>query len=269
MQTQSLYTFKDYKSFIKYQISSAETTWGLISKLSGAAGCQRSYFSRAMTSHIHLTSDHAYGLCHYWKFSERETEYFLTLLEKDRVASSNLKKHLNERLKKLKVEHESLQHRVARPKAEYGPKEFEYYSAWYFSAVHILTSIPEYQTPFAISKKLQLEIQIVHNALERLESWQLVKNENARWIFNSSEIHASRETPIASLHHGNWRTRAVLNSQSFDRESLHFTVVQSVSNNAWEKIKDKLLQVITEVSEIAGPSQEEKLVCLALDFFGV
>jgi hypothetical protein len=55
--------------------------------------------------------------------------------------------------------------------------------------------------------------------------------------------------------------------QSADPESVHYTVVQSLSKVDFERVKQRLLELIQETARISGPSKEEKLMCLACDFF--
>lgn len=50
-------------------------------------------------------------------------------------------------------------------------------------------------------------------------------------------------------------------------ESVHFTVVQSVSEKDFEKIRALVLDAIRGVAKVAGPSPEEKLFAFTCDFF--
>ena len=269
MTEDSVFAYYDYKQYISSQIESNPAKWGLISKLAVAAGCQRSYLSRALSSAVHLTPDHVFGLSEYWKLTESETDFFLLLLEKDRVSTLALRERIASKIKKLKSEHDNLANRVKRPKVDMGEKEICYYSVWHFSAIHIIVSIPGYQTAKAIAERLQLDVRLVEDTLRALEEFGLIRHERNRWVFNSSEIHIPKVSALASLHHANWRHRAIQDSQKRLDESIHFTVVQSIDKKAWTQIREKMLALIDQATEIARPSREEKLICLACDFFEV
>lgn len=135
------------------------------------------------------------------------------------------------------------------------------------SAIHILVSIPDFQTPNAISKKLCLPADVVKAALESLQQMGLIKNMGDKWIFASQSIHLPSDSPFVSLHHNNWRQRAVLSSAHKHKESLHYTSIQSMTMKCFEQIREKILQTIDEANALAGPSREEELVCFNIDFF--
>jgi hypothetical protein len=59
----------------------------------------------------------------------------------------------------------------------------------------------------------------------------------------------------------------VLDSQNPASDGVHYTVVQSVSKADFEKIKQLVLDTIDQYARVAGPSKEEELVTLAVDFF--
>ena len=265
----TVFDYSDYKDLIRGKIASTQESWGLISKMAKAAGCQRSYLSKVLSGSIHLTPDHAYGLCDFWGFTQTQSDYFLLLLEKDRAASKKYRTHIEHRIAVIKRENENLAKRLQRPRVEAGEKELTYYSAWHWTALHILSSIPAFQTIKAMSSRLQLPEELVRHSLEKMQEHGLVRQEKGHWKFSSTEFHIPRESLLVGLHHNNWRQRAVLNAQQLDHESVHYTVVQSMSRQTFEKIRQNMLQFIDEAAKIAGPSKEEELVCLTCDVFKV
>ena len=257
----------DYKAYLNKLVESS--SWGAVSRLADAAGCQRSYFSKVLNGPIHLTTDHASGLCDYLEFSEKESDYFIALLELGRAATPAYRKRIQKKLKTLKDEHENLTSRLERAPVKMGEKEMLYYSAWYFSAIHILVSIPEYQSTDAICKRLQLNSSIVLAALELLSSFGFVKQNGKMWTYAGSELHVPNNSPLVQLHHNNWRQRAITDAQSNKAGVVHFTAVQSVSKEVAEVIKSSALEFIETSIRLAGPSSSEEMVCLTLDFFRV
>lgn len=269
MADASVFNYSDYKEAMKAWIAESEgsSSWGLITQMAKKAQCQRSHLSRVLNGSMHLTPDQGYGLCQYWELTALEAEYFLALLDHARAASATYRSHLEEKLARLKREQENLTRILNRPRIGPGEKEITYYSAWHWSAIHILTSVPQYQTIQSISRKLRIDETFVQECLETLARFGMVKQDKGRWIFTSSDIHLPRESPLAALHHNNWRQRAVLNAQSLDQDSIHYTMVQSMSRQAYEKIKQQLVNLIDSSVQIAGPSHSEKMICIALDLF--
>jgi uncharacterized protein (TIGR02147 family) len=265
----SLFSFHDYKDYIRQKIQESEAQWGLISRLATAAGCQRSYLSRVLSSEIHLTSDHLFRLARFWRLADDETDFFLLLLDREKAASPELRENLEGKIRARRREFEDLQKRVNRPRVAYGDKDLRYYAAWYVSAMHILVSIPRFQTADAIARALQLDARTVQDTLRFLETNGFVARDGARWAYRAGEQHVPRDSPLVSMHHNNWRARAVLDAQRTAGDGLHFTAVQSIDRRAWELLREKILAHIEEFSRIAAPAKEERLVCFSCDFFDV
>lgn len=176
-----IFSFNSYKEFIKKQINDNSESRGYQSKLAEAARCQKSYLSHILHSHHHLNPDQACGLALFWDLNNEETDWFLLLVDIERAQSESLKKRLREKLRYIKTAREDLAPRFKKPRIKVSEKEFFYYSSWHWSAIHIITSIPRYQTVEAISEKLGLPKSLVRDCLQNLEEIGLVKASNGRW----------------------------------------------------------------------------------------
>jgi len=266
LRMNNLLLFTDYKAFLRKQMSSTEET---LTDLAAAAGCQRSYFSRVLNSEIHLTPEHAFNLAAHWRMQNPRDIYFLALVDYARAGTTSLKRHHFQKLNQIKAEQESLDRLVNRPRVENSIDVNTYYSAWYWSAIHIATSIPQLQTEESLSQKLGLPLTVVSKCLNVLREAGYVKQSGKKWVYVTGAAHASAGSTFVVNHHNNWRSRAVLSSQEGDSENVHFTVVQSISVSAYQKIRQRMLEFIQESAAIAGPSNEEELIVLNCDFFKV
>jgi uncharacterized protein (TIGR02147 family) len=263
----SVYSFRDYREYIQAQIAASGSEWGLISRMAAAAHCQRSQLSRVLSGHLHLTPDQAFGLSEFWKLDEPAHTYFLKLVEFARASQKRYRDRLSSELDRLRKNQENIAERLRQPPVEVSEVEAFYYSAWHWTALHILVSVPEYHTPRQISERLGLPLRTVESCLERLKKFGLVKLTGGRWSFNSQTTHLPKSSPFISVHHSNWRQRAVTDSQSDASDGLHYTMVQSISEKDYSAIKQMILSMIEEYNRTAGPSKEEELVCFTCDFF--
>ena len=93
---------------------------------------------------------------------------------------------------------------------------------------------------------------------------RLVRLEIDRWIFSGESIHLPKESSLVNQHHANWRSRAMVS-----QGEVQYSGVQSLSEEAAEKIKRDLVKAIDAAVKVAEPSPPEKLVCLNVDFFEV
>jgi uncharacterized protein (TIGR02147 family) len=267
--TKNLYSTDSYVQVIKSKINEKKEKWGLISAMAEACGCQKSHFSRVIGGKVDLTLEQAAGICDYFGFSEIETNYFLNLVQYARAGTKLLKQKIERRIRHIRQEQEDLSKRLNKPSIGVEQKEILYYSAWYWSAIHILVSIPSFQTVKTIAQKLSLSEEFVTYCLETLEQYDLVGRNGSIWKTTSTPIHLSKKSSLIGLHHNNWRARAVLAAQSPLDDGIHYTVVQSVSQSDYIKIKQILLDTVDEYMKTAGPSNEEELVCFCLDWFRV
>jgi hypothetical protein len=169
----------------------------------------------------------------------------------------------------MKRRHESVQERMGRTQHSVAGMERQYFSTWIWSALHFLTSIPAFQTVDAISNRLKLSSTLIEQHLIELEKMGFIEKKQNRWIYRSGEFHAPKDSPLVILYHQNWRNRAVTDSYEMQDSSVHSTTVQTLSRADYEKIKEMLLHFLSEVSQIAGPSNPEECMALTCDLFQV
>ena len=242
---------------------------GQLSRASESLNCQRSYLSRVITEELHITPDHAFNLAKFWKLTSDEREYFQTLVEMDRAADSQYRAHLKARLLDAKRKHESIQERTNRSSLSIDAVQASYFSSWLWSAIHFLTSIPEYQSVEAIGDRLGLKHDSVLFYLRQLETLGFIENVNGRWKYKSGEFHAPKNSPLVLLHHQNWRGRAVVDAQEFETDNIHFTGVHTLSRVDFERLKELMLSFIAEATQVAGPSEPEEAIAITCDLFRI
>lgn len=265
--TITVFEFNDYREFIKSQIKARSDNWGLITKLSKAAKCQRSYLSKVLIGEANLTTSQLFGIARHWGLREDESEYLLLLLEIEKAGSEDYRQHLLRKLKALKDKHQDLSKRVKRDLVIENSKDLFYYSSWHWVAIHILTSIPEFQTTKSISERLAISLSQVEFALKQLEEAGFVAFREGKWKYAGRAQHISKKSAMVPMHHSNWRQRAVMDAQDPTSNGIHFTVVQSLSHMDYARIQELLLNTIEEIGKIANPSKEEELICFTCDLF--
>ena len=261
----NVFSYKNYLEILQESLKSNQETRGFHGQLAKAADMHPSYLSRILHGSIHLTPDQAAGLCEFWKLNHDESQYFLTLVNWERAGSPLLKKRLAAELKNIKAQHEDLGAQLPAEKID-NLKENLYYSAWYFSAVHVLLTIPEFQTEVAIAGKLNLPMLQVRKILESLEQWQLVQKVKNKWEPTKNNVHLANHSWMSGFHHTNWRTKMCDKIQFQNPEDLHYTGVHSLSRNDFKKIKDLLTDALVNVDKTVRPSKEEELCCLVIDW---
>ncbi len=262
----SIFDYKDYKNFLK---ALCQEQRGLLTKLATAAECQKSYFSSCLKDKCHLTLDHIHGISEFLSLGEQEESYFFLLFEKDKCTTLKLKRKLENKLKLISREAFRLKNQqegaLIIKDSEIGLSE--YYSSWIFMAIHSLTSINKYQSIEKISEKLMLSKATTEYHLQQLIKLDLVKFENNKYFWNTFNMHLSDDSNWINRHHNNWRINCIHKLQKKDGESLHYTVVQSMSESDFEILKKKIAQFIKEFNKISDPSNPEESYNLNIDFY--
>lgn len=263
-----IFKFGQYQSYLLHRMQeSAER--GTLARWSEAAQCQRSHLSRVLAGTLHLTMEQAFRLGQYFHLDLDAERYFLKLVEYERAGDSRYKEKLKNELTEIRESQEDFSKRLNYTKLKATEQEFLYYSNWYWGAIHILVSVPKYQNDVHIAQRLQLPIEIVQECLKKLEEFKLIEFKNDRWHFTSPHIHLAKNSPFNAINQSNWRSRAVVDTQTPNSDGLHYTVVQTMSHKDAKKIKMMLFQAIDDYTKIANPSREEELFCFNCDFFQV
>ena len=268
MITKSIFSFSSYKDLMAHYLT-GQSNRGQLTRAATALNCQRSYLSRVITEELHLTPDHAYNLSKFLKLSPDERNYLLTLVDFERAADSEYRGHLKGRLNEIKRKNDSLSERTHRQNVSMEAPEMHYFSSWFYSAIHFLTSIPAFQTVEALSEHLCLKENVVLRCLDFLRTHGFIEQKRNLWIYKRGEFHLPKNSPLVVLHHQNWRARALLDAQNFENNNIHFTSVQTLSREDAEKLKSVLLDFISTASLIAGPSNPETGVALMCDLFEI
>ncbi|MGH1469303.1 MAG: TIGR02147 family protein [Bdellovibrionales bacterium] len=240
----TVYSFTNYKDFLKHVIDSSKR--GVITRLAEAAGCQRSYLSQALSTQVNLTSDQVYNISTHLDLGEEEQDYLLLLLEHEKAASHLYKKRLNQKLESLRKSASRLSKKVSQKKnTEINPK---YYSAWYYSAIHIATSMRSMKSEKDFAALLNLKVSTVSKVLKELKSWKLIKYEDESWIYNASfQLHLDDESIYNRLNHSNWRTHT-LSLPIQPEQNINYTSVFTISKKDFKKIRTQFLDFLQSLN---------------------
>lgn len=265
----SIYSYIEYRLFLRDWLDQDHQPRGLLSKISEALSCQNSHVTRVLREEVHLTPDQAFLLCQFMKLTDSESHFFMKLVDYERASNINYRNDLKKQLSLLKQEQEDLSKRFKENEITQKENEMVFYSQWLWTAIHSLIAISQYQTEYALSKRLGVDEKTIKEYLEKLLKMGLAQKKNERWIHAGGSIHLSKDSPMVSVHHNNWRLRAVADSQDKNSSGLHYTVTQSLSVKDMDNMKALFLRTIDDYKKIAEPSVSEEVICFNLDFFEI
>jgi plasmid maintenance system antidote protein VapI len=266
----SVIQFENEIKYLKERLKFEGQTWGLVGKWADLAGCHRPQFSNILAEKASFTIEQAFQLAKGLGLSEIEREFFLLLVELRRSGLADYRNHIKQKIQKIRDEQERLELRLKRQESMPTSTPLSYYSAWFWSAIHIASSIPELQTPVVLAKALGLSKDFVLQILVQLESWGYVARSGPdHWVWVSGETHAPKSSPLSVLHQSNWRFKAIENAQMFRSHSVHFTGVYSMNQAAFDELKELLLRYIETYNQKASAAPAKISVCFNTDLFRI
>ncbi len=261
-----LFDYKNYKEYIVDRLKN-EKKRGMQSAYSKAAGCKNSYFSQMLKTKINLTQEHAINLCNLWQFNEMETEYFLLLLDYARAGTIKLKEFIHKKLNDIRRKSSELA--IQFTPAKDSKKFYEYYSSWYYAAIHMALGIKGLDTPYNISKRLYINEKKVNKCLSYLKKVGLADEKNGFWKSTEKNIHLPRESFMASPQHKNIRIFSLNKLDEENENDMFFSSFYSLSYEDFFIIRDELLKTLTKIRQKVLQSKEEDVFCLICDWFKV
>lgn len=261
----NLFVFSSAVGYLKSRVEESSGTYRYKSSLAEAAGCQLSYLSQILSGKALLSLDQAVGLAELWQLSSLETDYFLELVQLERAGTPKLKNILKRRITEIKKEGERLTSRITQLENQIVP-DSSYYLTWYYTAIHILLTIPSFDSEAPIGKRLGISIEKVRQGLEILEKLGFAQLQKGRWRNVKSNVHIPRESPLHELNHFHWRNQSVSAVQN-RRDALSYTGIHSLSRKHLDEIKELAARFLAKARHIIETSPEEELICLNCDLF--
>jgi uncharacterized protein (TIGR02147 family) len=267
----TIFEYSNYKSYLRDLLKSRPRNgYGFKSEIAKALDCRPAFISQVLNNQMQFSPEQAEAFNQFAGHSKDESVFFLLLVQYDRAGSKSLSERIKFQINEFLQKRLILKDRVDIKKTLSAVDQAIYYSSWYYAAVHMLVTIPQYQNKEAIVKYLGLSLDKVNDILEFLISSGLILRANGSLRPGISRIFLGLDSPMIVQHHKNWRLKAI---DAFDNDlkrDLHLSTVVTVNRSDAEKIKQKLVQYIEEIRQQIKESQnEEELHCFSVDFFNV
>jgi uncharacterized protein (TIGR02147 family) len=266
----SVFDFQEYKAYLNAWIDSRPGKGrGEKSRMAERSLCHAAYVSQVLQGHAHFTLEQSALISEYMGHSAEEEEFFLLLVQHGRAGNERLRKHFQTKIRQILDKRLVLKNRLNFKKTLSEENQAIFYSAWYYLAIYILLTIPQFRTREPIAHHLSLSMEKVSEVLTFLTSIGLAIEKNGQYSVGEVNFHVGEGSPMLAKHHTNWRLQAI---QSLDRPQageLHYSSVASASLKDIAKIRAILVRAIEETRSIIDPSPEEQLFCYNLDLFKI
>lgn len=266
----SVFEFNSILEFLTDRLGSKSQRKGLKSSLCKHMNCQTSHLSQVLSGKTQLTLEQGVSASDFFQLSELDKKYFMLLLQKERAGSYELKEYYDLQLKSCLKEKDKLSERLKEETTSlpHDAKE-QYYSNWTYLAVHILTSIPGYDTARSIGARLGLTEYETEQILQFLIQYDFVQSYEGKFIIGSRHLHIEKTDPLNLHHQINWRLKALEKVKSKDSSEINYAAVYSLSKKDAEILKENIVKLIKANLKIVAPSKEETMFCTVIDIFKI
>lgn len=263
-----VFEYRDYKKFVNDWIKEQPKAGrGQVKKISDFLRVSTTLLSQVFKGEKQLSLETAAELTEYLEFNEKESEYFILLIEHQRAGGFKLKKILEKKLDREQQIGSQLQNRLQKDRQLTDAEKMQFYSSWMYSAIRILSALPEMTNAKTISERLNIPLATANNAINFLLEKNLCVIKNNKLTYGAYRTHIGKDSPFVIKHHQNWRIKGFQPMELRRDEDLFFTQPMALSKDAAEKIRLMLPGIIEEIHAISGPSESEVIRCLNIDWF--
>jgi len=263
-----IFEHNDYVKYIDFYIKKLPNKGrGFKANMAKQLNCKTSFISQVMNRTQDLSAEQAFLLNNLFKHSEAESAYFLNLVQWARASNKELKQFYKKEIEKIRNEALRLKNKFDIQTVRNKADEFKYFSSADYAYVHILTTIPEYQTREALLSKLKFSSKYLDRVLDYLLNLGFVIYQKGRYLPGPSTLHLPDDSSIIATHHTNWRVQAIKSCQSPEETDFHYSSIISISEKDFLKIKVLMIKHLEEYRDIINPSECEKPYSLCFDFY--
>jgi len=258
----NLYEQENYKNYMRYLL---DTRRGMRSELAEALGCQSGYISQVLQNLSDFSLEQGMKVCSFFNFTEEESHFFMLLLQHEKSSTLELKKYFKSQIDQIIKYRNEIKNRI-KINTDLNAEDYQqYYSSWDYAALHILASIPEYQSKEKMRKKLNLTPARVTEVLEFLVNKGLVEQKGNRFVIGKKRIHLTKDSPYILPHHQNWRLHSTRVLSDKNPSNVNYSGIFSLSKKDIEKIKEVILLMIEQTEKIISSSAEEEMIYFGID----
>lgn len=264
----SIFGTDDYRTFVRGWVTSRGR--GEFRRIAAALKMHTTLVSQVFSGRKCLTEEQASRLCDHMGLDGLESDYLLKLIQLERAGDESLRIMFRRHLKQLRSQAKEAKSRVPEATELSEQDRAIFYSSWQYSLVRLLTSIDGFQTVQEISSRLSLPRARVSEILGFLVSRGLcVRDLDGRYRRTEKNTHVEASSPMAARHHQNWRTKAVEFLERADGDDLSFTAPVSISKKDVPKVRERLLDTISEIARTVEKSGSEEVLYLGIDWIKI
>ena len=266
----NLFECLEYREWFKRWLSAKPSGGrGELSQIARYLEVNSTLISQVLSKRRDFSLEQGYALCQYFSFNPLETRYFMALLQAERAGTQTLRKHFESEIKTLRQEAGQIKNRLETDREINDTDKSFLVSTWKPTAMLVLSGRKNGVTLDGIAQALNLPKDSARELAHKLAEIGLVQQSEGRFSTGVKRLHIPKGSSFLLRHYSNWRLKAIEQCDDVRDDEVMYTSVSSISGSDVAKLKEKLLQVISEYAKAVSESPAEDVVCFNLDFFRV
>lgn len=266
-----IFKFNDYKEFVQKWVENHPAKGrGQYGKMAEALGISSVLISQIFKGEKNLSLEHAYLLTEFVGLTPAERDYLILLVNFDRAGSHKLKEYFRRQIKHIQKQRtENLQQVLKTDITLSETDKAIFYSNWLYSAVRLQTSIKGFQTLESLSSYFQISREQISDILYFLIEKNLVLKNEKGFEMGPQRTHLESSSPFIKARQISWRVKAFEKMDRTDKSQFFYTAPMSISEQQLKNLREKITDVIKELTQDLINDEPEKLACLNIDLFSL
>lgn len=267
----TIFESKDFRTYLRhYLLQLPKRGRGELSKIANHLNVSTTLISQIVAGKKVLTPEQSQNMIQYLGLTGLEADYLNFLNQWERAGSSDLKKYWKTKLNQIREQSLKVADRLKTERTLNDHERSVFYSSPIYSSVRLYTSVGTHGKSLGdICSRFEIPPAKAQEILKFLVETGLCDFQNDRYFMGPQSTHLEKGSPHWLRHHSNWRTRAILRSESLSDEELMYTVGVSLSEKDFTLLREAMVNFIKKFLETVHQSPAEDIACLNLDFFWI
>ena len=259
-----------YKQVLLYLGKNGPTaTKGFYRKLSEHLNVHATFISQVLSGSRDFSEEQLISVCDYMGLKERETEFLITLHKFEKAGSKRLRDYYHQQLQNIRSESVVMKSRQLTTRKMKEAERAIFYSAWQYSAVHMMTTLSQKPSFVQIQARLGLTRQQTQQIIAFLLETEMIKEKSGKYVEGPSQTYLERTSPYLFQHHVNWRLKGLSRFPQMDEQELMYTSNFSMSRADFVLLRSEIVKFIQNFLANVEKSEAEDVAQLNIDLLWI
>jgi uncharacterized protein (TIGR02147 family) len=265
-----IFDYSSYKNYVTERVASMPRKGhGQFRKIAQHLGVSSVLITQVLKGSRYFSEEHGLRLANYLGLKDLELEYFMHLILLEKAGTHELKTYRKQSLETLRKKAREVRNRIGKFQELDDTNKSVFYSDWTYSAIRLLTSVPEYRTIDALAERLEVSRSRVSEIMDFLLQIGLCKKTVRGFEFGPTSVYADPESRFTNNHRRNWRLKGLEGLNNITPDELFFSAPCTLSKTDFAAFKAELTEVVSKLMKLVPKTEPESLVCLNIDWFRV